>query len=165
MFAEAEDRITRIIVFKPYLLLMSRLIKRPNALVDMVYQMTDTLHALQYDALVLHRDISSMNALWDPEHEGGVHFILNDFDLAVELDSIGTAKASADMAESPQFAHQLDHDYDSLFWLTLWGTIKTEDNIATDLEKRIKDAVAMCETDGYKTMGCHKNTIFTWGIY
>ncbi|KAH9846026.1 hypothetical protein C2E23DRAFT_745054 [Lenzites betulinus] len=185
-FVGVEDTIsTRIIVFKLYLPLKTRLAQYPDELIDMVDQMTDALHALRYDALVLHRDVSFTNILWDPEHEGdGVHFVLTDFDLAVKLDSNGTAKGVTarhrtgtlafmavellkDMAKNPsnpQIAHELRHDYESLFWVTAWSMMKTEVKIEDDLQREIKLTVAKWETGDYQSMAYRKAELLFRGV-
>ncbi|KAH9846019.1 hypothetical protein C2E23DRAFT_625538 [Lenzites betulinus] len=184
-FAAAEDTIsTRIIVFKLYLPLKIRLAQYPDELIDMVDQMTDALHALRYDALVLHRDVSFTNIMWDPEHEGdGVHFVLTDFDLAVRLDSNGTAKGATaqhragtlpfmavellkDMAKNPrnpQIAHELRHDYESLFWVAAWSMMKTEDKIEDNLKREIKLTIAKWETGDYQHMADRKVELLLLG--
>ncbi|KAH9848194.1 hypothetical protein C2E23DRAFT_844698, partial [Lenzites betulinus] len=184
-FARVEDTIsTRIIVFKRYLPLKIRLAQYPDELIDMVDQMTDALHALRYDALVLHRDVSFTNIMWDPEHEGdGAHFVLTNFDLAVKLDSNGTAKGATarhragtlpfmaiellkDMAENPrnpQIAHELRHDYESLFWVAAWSMMKTEDKIEDDMKTKIKVTVAEWDTGDYQSMAYRKADLLLLG--
>ncbi|KAH9846017.1 hypothetical protein C2E23DRAFT_625535 [Lenzites betulinus] len=180
-FAGAEDMIsTRIIAFKHYLPLKTRLVQYPDELIDMVDQMTDALHALRYDALILHRNVSFTNIMWDPEHKGDrVHFVLTDFDLAVKLvklDSNGTTKGVTarhrtgtlpfmatelleDMAvnpSNPKIAHQLRHDYESLFWVAAWSMMKSEVKVEDDLKREIKRTVAEWETGDYQSMARSK---------
>ncbi|KAH9847061.1 hypothetical protein C2E23DRAFT_849942 [Lenzites betulinus] len=184
-FAAAEDTIsTRTIMFKHYLPLKTRLAQYPDELIDMVDQMTDALHALRYDVLILHRNVSFTNIMWDPEHEGaGVHFVLTDFDLAVRLDSNGTAKGVTarhrtgtlpfmavellkDMAKNPsnpQIAHEQRHDYESLFWVAAWSMMKTEDKIEDNLKREIKLTVAEWETGDYQSMAHRKADLLLWG--
>lgn len=91
---------------------------------------------------MLHRDVSVNNIMYEMRN-GGYHFILIDFDMAVILPTAaeGSLAASSshrtgtlpfmacelifDAAESLEpgwkpIQHLLRHDYESLFWVSLW---------------------------------------------
>lgn len=137
------------------------------------------LHSVREVAGILSGDVSPQNILWtDSGFQDGrpAHFVLHDFDLPVALQDDVLDRGSAmnpmpnrrtgmlpfmaidllyDMAKnpsSPQTAHQLHHDYESLFWVAVWSTMKTEDKIEQEMKTQIKDTLAGWETGDYRSM-------------
>ncbi|THG96928.1 hypothetical protein EW026_g4994, partial [Hermanssonia centrifuga] len=113
---------------------------------EMVDQMLDCLHDLRYKANILHRDVSCHNVMYEM-HGEKVNFILIDFDNATRVDARGAPRPSTkskhrtgtlpfmawelikDMANRelkgyrPRIVHVLRHDFESLFYLSLWCAI------------------------------------------
>ncbi|KAI0660104.1 hypothetical protein C8Q70DRAFT_978275 [Cubamyces menziesii] len=142
----------------------------------MVDYISECLHHLRHDALILHGDVSVRNIMCEIT-EDGPNFILGDFDLAATLNPDGPPKDPAgqrhtgtlpfmalelleDMASKPGLnsapvVHELHHDYESLYWVTLWCTMKVDycDQDAED-QKRIDAFVNQWEfaVGGSKTM-------------
>ncbi|KAI0827172.1 hypothetical protein BC628DRAFT_207868 [Trametes gibbosa] len=164
-----------------YHLLRHRLMEHPRDLVEMVGQVTDTLHDLYHTWGMLHRNVSYTNILWEPEPDGRARFVLNDFDLPVQLDGDGNTAGTAtalhragtlafvamelleNMAKpvgSQTVLHQLYHDYESLFWVALWSAMKTERNISDAMDKEIRAVVSRWETGDYETIAHRKNSLF-----
>ncbi|KAL1942198.1 hypothetical protein VTO73DRAFT_6262 [Trametes versicolor] len=179
LFTDVEDRIARLIAFDKYLPLKDRLIEHPEDIIAMVDQITDALHALRYKALILHRDVSNTNIMWEKKN-GQVHFILNDFDLAIRLNRDGTPAMEAtakhrtgtlpfmsislleDTRPNPNSTgvmHELHHDYESLFWVATWCTMKTERDILPELKEQIQTAVTKWETGDHEEIAMHKERI------
>lgn len=128
---------------------------------------------------MLHRDVSNTNIMWE-EKNGQAHFILNDFDLAIRLNRDGTPAMEAtakhrtgtlpfmsirlleDMCvnpKSPGVMHELHHDYESLFWVATWCTMKTERDIAPKLKEQVQTAVTKWETGSYQTIAWNKKDV------
>lgn len=131
---------------------------------------------------MLHRNVSYTNILWEPEPDGRARFVLNDFDLPVQLDGDGNTAGTAtalhragtlafvamelleNMAKpvgSQTVLHQLYHDYESLFWVALWSAMKTERNISDAMDKEIRAVVSRWETGDYETIAHRKNSLST----
>ncbi|KAH9896019.1 hypothetical protein C8Q73DRAFT_690532, partial [Cubamyces lactineus] len=148
-----------------YTPLLQRLREEPLDLVRMVDHISECLHRLRHDAKILHRDVSVSNIMCD-ETDGRVKFILTDFDLAVMLNDDGlptgpTAKHHTGtlpfMAEQllddlafhpdrPQVLHELHHDYESLYWVALWCTMKADyDKQEAEFQKRIDQFLTQWE--------------------
>ncbi|KAI0085809.1 hypothetical protein BDY19DRAFT_394013 [Irpex rosettiformis] len=116
----------------------------------MVKQMVNCLHGLRHDALILHRDISSGNIMYKGVLDGKDRFVLTDFDLAVFTDKNGQSTGPtshhrtgtlpfmafdlisnmADSSELPlsssereHLQHCVRHDFESLFWVSLWCAV------------------------------------------
>lgn len=138
------------------------------------------MHALRYDALMLHCDVSNTNIMWDEKANGQAHFVLHGFDLAIRLTPDGTPAMEAtakhrigtlpfmsvflleDMwrnRDSPGVMHELHHDYESLFWVATWSTMKTERDIAPKLKEQIETVVTKWETDSYQTIAWNKEDV------
>ncbi|KAI0660109.1 hypothetical protein C8Q70DRAFT_1053345 [Cubamyces menziesii] len=159
VFHHYENRVARMIVFRRYIPLEERLHEYPMDLIMMVDHISECLHHLRHDALILHGDVSVRNIMCEIT-EDDPNFILGDFDLAATLNPDGTPQDPAgkrhtgtlpfmalelleDMASKPGLnsapvVHELHHDYESLYWVTLWCTMKVDycDQDAED-QKRI----------------------------
>lgn len=129
---------------------------------------------------MLHCDVSTTNIMWEETANGQAHFVLNGFDLAVRLNPDGTL-ATETMAkhrtgtlpfmaielledihvhaDSPTVTHELHHDYESLFWVAIWCTMKTEHNIARELQQLVQTAVTTWETKSYQIIAWNKKDI------
>ncbi|KAH9896006.1 hypothetical protein C8Q73DRAFT_780874 [Cubamyces lactineus] len=161
-FYNYENRVARIIVIKMYTPLLQRLREEPLDLVRMVDHISECLHHLRHDALILHRDVSVSNIMCD-ETDGRVKFILTDFDLAVLVDVNGSPRGPtakhrtgtlpfmaqrllqdlASYPDCPQVPHELHHDYESLYWVALWCTMKADyDKQDAEFQKRIDQFLA-----------------------
>lgn len=138
------------------------------------------MHALRYDALMLHCDVSNTNIMWDEKANGQAHFVLHGFDLAIRLNQDGTPAMEAtakhrtgalpfmaielleDMwrnPDSPGVMHELHHDYASLYWVATWCTMKTERDIAPKLKEQVETVVTKWETDSYQTIASNKKDV------
>ncbi|KAH9896016.1 hypothetical protein C8Q73DRAFT_462273 [Cubamyces lactineus] len=157
-FYNYENRVARIIVVKMYTPLKQRLHKHPRDLIRMVDEISECLHRLRHDAKILHRDVSMSNIMCD-ETGGRADFILTDFDLAVMLNDDGTPRGPTakhrtgtlpfmarelleDLAlhpGDPHVLHELHHDYESLFWVALWCTMRVDYFEEPKLQTRIDD--------------------------
>ncbi|KAI0324177.1 hypothetical protein GY45DRAFT_1439236 [Cubamyces sp. BRFM 1775] len=159
VFNNYENRVARIIMTRMYTPLEERLHEYPMELIMMVDHISECLHHLRHDALILHRDVSVRNIMCEIT-EDGPNFIFGDFDLAVTLNPDGTPQDPTgkrhtgtlpfmaielleDMASKPgpnsaPVVHELHHDYESLYWVTLWCSMKVDyyDQDAED-QKRI----------------------------
>ncbi|KAI0085854.1 hypothetical protein BDY19DRAFT_896020, partial [Irpex rosettiformis] len=132
-----------------YVPLCVQLAKSPDSLVTMVKQLVDCIHDLRHKALILHRDISEGNIMYK-ERDGEDWFLLIDFDLAVGLRENGqptgpsarhrtgtlpfmavdliddiAAQESANRFYpwEPSLQHSIRHDFESLFWVSLWCAV------------------------------------------
>ncbi|KAH9896004.1 hypothetical protein C8Q73DRAFT_835422 [Cubamyces lactineus] len=164
-FYNYENRVARIIVVKMYTPLLQRLRKQPLNLIRMVKHISEGLHHLRHDALILHRDVSMSNIMCD-ETGGRANFILTDFDLAVMLNDDGLPKGPTgkhhtgtlpfmaerlveDLAlhpDRPRVLHELHHDYESLYWVALWCTMKADyDKQEAEFQKRIDQFLTQWE--------------------
>ncbi|THG97230.1 hypothetical protein EW026_g4733 [Hermanssonia centrifuga] len=143
---EYEDRVLRALVYTQYFPLKELFSKSCDLIPEMVDQMLDCLHDLRYKANILHRDISCHNVMYEM-HGEKVNFILIDFDNATRVDARGAPRPSTkskhrtgtlpfmawelikDMANRelkgyrPRIVHVLRHDFESLFYLSLWCAI------------------------------------------
>ncbi|KAF7798369.1 hypothetical protein EIP86_009590 [Pleurotus ostreatoroseus] len=140
--AAFEDRTLRAIVYTQYSSIKELFSYSPKLIPVMVVQMIDCLHDLRYKANMLHRDISANNIMYEIRN-GRHHFILIDFDMAVILPTAteGSVSATANhrtgtlpfmacellydatVSQEPGYEpipHLLRHDYESLFWVSLW---------------------------------------------
>lgn len=124
------------------------------------------MHTLRYDAHILHGDVSYANIMWQKKDEDeSARFIIHDFDRAVPSNTSNTSSGQTakyrtstlsfmafellrdmhDSPGSPGVMHELHHGYESLFWVAVWSTLKSEPKqqvLGSDtvLKKRIKDA-------------------------
>ncbi|KAI0660111.1 hypothetical protein C8Q70DRAFT_978332 [Cubamyces menziesii] len=165
VFDNYENRVARVLVSRMYTPLLQRLHKQPLDLIRMVDQMSESLHCLRYDAKILHRDVSVRNIMCE-ETEKGPNFILGDFDLAIVLNEDGTSvsptgkrhvgtlpfmaqKLVEDLAyhpDRPRVLHELHHDYESLYWVALWCTMKADyDEQEPTFQRRIDHFLAQWE--------------------
>ncbi|KAI0660123.1 hypothetical protein C8Q70DRAFT_75579 [Cubamyces menziesii] len=165
VFDNYENRVARVLVSRMYTPLLQRLHKQPLDVICMVDQMSESLHCLRYDAKILHRDVSVGNIMCE-ETEKGPNFILGDFDLAIVLNEDGTSvsptgkrhvgtlpfmaqKLVEDLAyhpDRPRVLHELHHDYESLYWVALWCTMKADyDEQEPEFQQRIDDFLAQWE--------------------
>ncbi|PSR72849.1 hypothetical protein PHLCEN_2v11286 [Hermanssonia centrifuga] len=143
---EYEDRVLRALVYTQYFPLKELFSKSCDLISEMVDQMLDCLHDLRYKANILHRDVSCHNVMYEM-HGEKVNFILIDFDNATRVDARGAPRPSTkskhrtgtlpfmawelikDMANRelkgyrPRIVHVLRHDFESLFYLSLWCAI------------------------------------------
>ncbi|KAI0085841.1 hypothetical protein BDY19DRAFT_1018841 [Irpex rosettiformis] len=147
---EYDDRILRVIVTPCYVPLCVQLAKDPNSLITMVKQVINCIHDLRYKALILHRDISEGNIMYE-KRDGKDWFILNDFDHATSLSKAGwpeepfvrqhtgtlpfmatdlvrdmvnrDSTTSFNKTPDPIPPHCIKHDFESLFWVSLWCAI------------------------------------------
>ncbi|KAI0085302.1 hypothetical protein BDY19DRAFT_450284 [Irpex rosettiformis] len=144
-----DDRILRVIVTPCYVPLCVQLAKNPDSLTTMVKQITDCIHDLRHKALILHRDVSEGNIMYK-KRDGEDWFLLIDFDLAVGLRENGqptgpsarhrtgtlpfmavdliddiAAQESANRFYpwEPSLQHSIRHDFESLFWVSLWCAV------------------------------------------
>ena len=106
------------------------------------------VHKLRFDAQILHRDISANNIMYTVK-DGKDWFVLIDFDLGVHVDENGhslgysslhrtgtlpfmAVELISDLAETydtsdttiTQQQHCVRHDFESLFWVSLWCAIR-----------------------------------------
>ncbi|EIW53000.1 uncharacterized protein TRAVEDRAFT_53418 [Trametes versicolor FP-101664 SS1] len=175
-----EAQVASLISLSTYLPLRVRLAEHPDDIVEMVDQITDALHSLRYDAFMLHCDVSNTNIMWEETANGQGHFVLHGFDLAVPLNPDGTPAMEAtakhrtgtlpfmsvflleDMwrnPDSPGVMHELHHDYESLFWVATWCTMKTEHDIAPKLKEQVETVVTKWETDSYQAIAWNKEDV------
>ncbi|KAJ3535782.1 hypothetical protein NM688_g6929 [Phlebia brevispora] len=143
--ATYEDRVLRAIVYTRYSPIKPLFAENCLLIPVMVDQMLDCLHDLRYKANMLHRDISVHNIMYEKKGDY-YNFVLIDFDMAVELpkDSTSSYKTSskhrtgtlpfmayeligdayqATVNEPHKWRpkrHLLCHDFQSLFWVSLW---------------------------------------------
>ncbi|OJT11851.1 hypothetical protein TRAPUB_11601 [Trametes pubescens] len=61
--------------------------------------------------------------------------------------------------KSPGVMHELHHDYESLFWVATWCTMKTERDIAPKLKEQVQTAVTKWETGSYQTIAWNKKDV------
>ena len=106
------------------------------------------VHKLRFDAQILHRDISANNIMYTVK-DGKDWFVLIDFDLGVHVDENGhplghsslhrtgtlpfmARELISDLAGTyntshiniAQRQHCIRHDFESLFWVSLWCAIR-----------------------------------------
>ncbi|KAI0634839.1 hypothetical protein C8Q77DRAFT_1104308 [Trametes polyzona] len=60
-----------------------------------------------------------------------------------------------------EVSHQLYHDYESLFWVSLWAAMKTETVLDPSLNGKIREAVSEWETGEPTTIANRKEHILT----
>ncbi|THG92664.1 hypothetical protein EW026_g8316 [Hermanssonia centrifuga] len=184
--ATYEDRVLRAIVYTEYLPL-NTLFSDPDNLKlipVMATQMLDCLHDLRYKAKILHRDISCNNVMYEMRR-GRPYFILIDFDFAAILDAKRNGRPSVEgtskhrtgtlpfMAHEllqdmirmsmPNYVfrvvHRLRHDYESLFFVTLWCTITMPEVTDKKLKKRLVDYVLQWETSSVDSVSTFKSNM------
>ncbi|KAI0631781.1 hypothetical protein C8Q77DRAFT_159082 [Trametes polyzona] len=139
-----SKRVSPYPVSVEYRPLKERLLECPDDLIEMVSQITDVLHALCYEAKIVHGSVSYSNIVWTPGPDGRARFFLVDFDCSVATDarrpaterphrcfidtlafmSVGLLKAGP--GSHSALDHQLYHDYESLFWVSLWVAMKAD---------------------------------------
>lgn len=147
------------------------------------------LHDLRYKANILHRDISVNNIMYEM-HGDKYYFILIDYDMGVVLPtgSNSSYKVSskyrtgtlpfmacvliedASLALRPgsywtHIRHLLCHDYESLFWVSLWCPLVlpmpglTEDQVET-----LRDEALSWEMGTLKTVHSVKTALILGGL-
>ena len=131
-------------------------------------------------ANVLHRDISVNNVMYELR-EGEPHFVLIDYDMAVLLPAQGERRTpqakycegtlpfmAVDLIENAAYPehdpvpHLLRHDFESIFWLSVWcPSVLVE--ATDDEEKTIKEnniaTVRAWETGAFKRIAHSKEVI------
>ncbi|THH00125.1 hypothetical protein EW026_g2350 [Hermanssonia centrifuga] len=184
--ATYEDRVLRALVYTEYLPL-NTLFSDPDNLKlipVMATQMLDCLHDLRYKAKILHRDISCNNIMYEMRR-GRPYFILIDFDFAAILDAKRKGRSSVgatskhrtgtlpfmahellqDMIRMsmPNYVlrvvHRLRHDYESLFFVTLWCTITMPEVADKTLKERLVDYVLRWETASVESVSTLKSNM------
>ncbi|KAJ3541013.1 hypothetical protein NM688_g6144 [Phlebia brevispora] len=140
-----EDRVLRAIVYTRYSSIRPLFSENILLIPVMVDQMIDCLSDLWYKANILHRDISVNNIMYEKRGDY-YHFVLIDFDMAIELPNgdvssyvpsskhrTGTLPFMAHELIEDAFGatrirfcewkpkrHVLYHDMQSLFWVSVW---------------------------------------------
>ncbi|KAF7797013.1 hypothetical protein EIP86_008205 [Pleurotus ostreatoroseus] len=177
---EYEDRTLRMIVYSRYFPLQSLVSEHPECLRDMAVQIIGCLHDLKEKANILHRDISVNNIMYELR-EGKPYFVLIDYDMAVHLpDSGGRRKQHAKYREGtlPFMAvdlirniadpekdptpHFLRHDYEAVFWLSVWCPAVFTEPTNEEEQKAKKRNVGMVrawETRDFTDIADSKNLI------
>ncbi|KAI0631791.1 hypothetical protein C8Q77DRAFT_159404 [Trametes polyzona] len=170
-------RVSPCAVSVEYRPLEERLLERPDDLIDMVSQITDVLHALCYEAKIVYGSVSYSNIVWNPGPDGRARFFLVDFEDSVATDvrqpatgrphrcfidtlafmSVGLLDAGP--GSHSALDHQLYHDYESLFWVSLWAAMKTETVPDPLLNGKIRKAVREWETGEPATIANRKEHI------
>jgi len=141
----------RCIISDYYVPLVEHLAKHPDSLTVMVVQILTCIDDLRHKAHLLHRDISAGNIMYTTRNNQDC-FILNDFDLAAEVNESGqpmggptsrhrtgtlpfmayelledmhnAALAKQRGKEHRAILHCVRFDFESLFWVALWCAIK-----------------------------------------
>ncbi|KAI0691936.1 hypothetical protein BC835DRAFT_1521124 [Cytidiella melzeri] len=158
-----NDRVLRCLVMDRYTPLSEKLVQAPDSLMEMAKQLITCIRDLRYNGFILHRDISEGNIMYQ-NHNGEDRFILIDFDLAVFVDENGFPKGATsrhrtgtlpfmalELIQDMQAAEEMDsecervihcvrHDYESVFWVTLWCAIKIADPNSPDKYAKVRDA-------------------------
>lgn len=140
------------------------------------------MHDLRYKANILHRDVSVNNIMCDIQADGTPVFILNDFDLAKVVTEQGDSRGATSnhrtgtlpfMADDlvkdmgmnrnteSNLPHRLRHDFQSLFWSTLWCTARIEP-VQDDALKAVIEEKTLCwEVGPLQTIGNNKTALLT----
>ncbi|KAI0692609.1 hypothetical protein BC835DRAFT_45077 [Cytidiella melzeri] len=180
-----NDRVLRCLVMDRYTPLSEKLVQAPDSLMEMAKQLITCIRDLRYKGLILHRDISEGNIMYQNRH-GEDRFILIDFDLAVFVDENGFPKGATSRHRTgtlPFMARQLiedmegmdsqregvihcvRHDYESVFWVTLWCAIKIADpNSPDDYAKARNAELATWEFGTYEQIAAKKLVVLTHDI-
>ncbi|KAI0685290.1 hypothetical protein BC835DRAFT_1523493 [Cytidiella melzeri] len=151
LFATALDpdnnRVFHCLVMDRYTPLSEKLVQAPDSLMEMAKQLITCIRDLRYKGLILHCDISEGNIIYQ-NRNGEDRFILINFNLAVFVDENGFPKGATPrhqtgtlpymalkLIQDMQAAEEMDskcervihcarHDYECVFWVTLWCAIK-----------------------------------------
>ncbi|KAJ3531015.1 hypothetical protein NM688_g7634 [Phlebia brevispora] len=165
--AKYEDRTLRAIVYTQYASIKDLFSRSCELIPVMVDQMIDCLHDLRFKARMLHRDISISNVMYQIR-EGQYYFVLIDFDMAIALPAEGESTYAAssnhrtgtlpfmayelvynaslsDQDDWAPIPHLLRHDYESLFWLSLWCilTLLSQGLSQKQVKKHVRVAKAL----------------------
>ncbi|PSR74565.1 hypothetical protein PHLCEN_2v9742 [Hermanssonia centrifuga] len=167
-----EDRVFRGLVYTQYFPLKELFSKSCELIPRMIDQMLDCLHDLRYKAKILHRDISCNNVMFEMRGTE-VNFILIDYDWATIVDGeghpIGTLPFMAfdlvaDMAkrDNPDYqpiAHLLRHDYESLYYVSIFSSVSYP-NMKRSTKARVhKTVVKLWESGPYEAIASVKELL------
>ncbi|KAJ3558089.1 hypothetical protein NM688_g1117 [Phlebia brevispora] len=182
-----EDRIFRMIVYTQFASIKSLFSERCELIPIMVEQMLDCLHDLRYKANILHRDISVNNVMYE-KRGSRYFFVLIDFDMGVILPRnpesnyyasskhrTGTLPFMASelvrdacRSDKPNWKpirHVLRHDFESLFWLSLWCVLTL---LTHTVDSKTKDSLLgwakSLETGPIKAIAANKESITNLGL-
>ncbi|KAJ3534418.1 hypothetical protein NM688_g7141 [Phlebia brevispora] len=155
----------------------------------MVEQMLNCLHDLRYKANMLHRDVSVNNIMY--EKRGGMYyFILIDFDMAVVLPKDGNtpytsssrhrtgtlpfmayelirdAANTAGKGDWKPIKHLLRHDFQSLFWVSLWCIlVLLTDGLSRDETEALLSKAKLWEGSNLEYVADHKQVLCTGDLF
>ncbi|THG94234.1 hypothetical protein EW026_g7196 [Hermanssonia centrifuga] len=177
-----EDRVFRGLVYTQYFPLKELFSKSCELIPRMVDQMLDCLHDLRYKAKILHRDISCNNVMFEMRGTE-VNFILIDYDWATLVDgeghpigAIGRSKHRtgtlpfmafdlvADMAkrDNPGYqpiAHLLRHDYESLYYVSIFCGVSYPNMKRSTKARVYKTVVKLWESGPYEAIASVKELL------
>ncbi|KAF7800346.1 hypothetical protein EIP86_011596 [Pleurotus ostreatoroseus] len=138
-----DNRTLRAVVYTRYQHLDTLFWEHPEHIPEMASQMLDCLHDLKEKADILHRDISDSNVMYELR-DGKPYFVLGDYDFATFASSGeddltekkrmgrrgggGGIFAAVDLIKDlpayeqnhSKVTHSLRHDYEGVFWLSLY---------------------------------------------
>ncbi|KAI0691951.1 hypothetical protein BC835DRAFT_1528446 [Cytidiella melzeri] len=180
-----EDRVSRCLLINHYTPLSEKLVQAPNCLITMAKQIITCIHDLRYKGLILHCDVSEGNIMYQ-KRGAEDYFVLVDIDSGVGLDEngfpieatprhrTGTLSFMAlELIQDMQAAEEMDsecervincvrHDYESVFWVTLWCAIKNADPNSPDKYAKVRDAERTTwEFGTYEQIACKKLALLT----
>ncbi|KAJ3556845.1 hypothetical protein NM688_g1796 [Phlebia brevispora] len=160
-----------------------------NSLVDRRTHGREGLHDLRYKANMLHRDVSVNNIMYEMR-DGRYCFILIDFDMAIALPKDGDAPYvpsskhrtgtlpfmayelvlnAATMATSSDWGpikHLLRHDYQSLFWVSLWCIlVLLTDELTSEQRNANLDEAKLWQARKLKLAAGRKEVLCTGSLY
>ncbi|KAJ3552748.1 hypothetical protein NM688_g3990 [Phlebia brevispora] len=177
-----EDRVLRAIIYTRYSQIRPLFSENIQLIPVMVDQMIDCLSDLWYKANILHRDVSVNNIMYEKRGDY-YHFVLIDFDMAIELPDgdlsdyspsskhrTGTLPFMAyelieDAFEATRvkfrrwrpMPHVLYHDMQSLFWVAVWcGLVLFRHTLHDDERKALLEFVAFWEDTNMNFLAAYK---------
>ncbi|KAJ3557709.1 hypothetical protein NM688_g1320 [Phlebia brevispora] len=180
-----EDRVLRAIVYTRYSSIKPLFTDNPLLIPVMVDQMIDCLSDLWYKANILHRDVSVNNIMYE-KRGNYYHFVLIDFDMAIELvegdasDYSPTSKhrtgtlpfmaheliGDAYVATMVKYntwvptRHVLYHDFQSLFWVAIWcGLVLFRHTLSQDERKTLLAFLKRWENNDMDTLQHFKSDL------
>ncbi|KAJ3526337.1 hypothetical protein NM688_g8273 [Phlebia brevispora] len=182
-----EDRTLRMIIYSRYSSIKDLFTSHCDLIPVMVSQLLDCLHDLRYKAGILHRDISVNNIMYEMRGDK-YYFILIDFDMAVILPAdpnaayvpssrhrtgtlpfmafelIQNASISSTKGWEP-IRHLLRHDYESLFWVTIWCVlVLLTCGLRSDVKQNLLDNAKDLEASNLRLAARNKSDICTRGL-
>lgn len=120
----------------------------------------------------------------DFQDNGKPYFILNDFDLATVVTEQGEPRAATsnhrtgtlpfmaielilDMGLHQEHAisHRVRHDFESLYWSSLWCTSRIEPVSDSVLKSRIEEKTLLWEAGEFATIASNKYLLMQKGSY